>query len=533
MDASNISIARFSLRSLLAATLALSLGNNATLAADWNYTVKQDDNLIRIGQKFLEDPAHWEQVQKLNRIEDPYRLRPGSILNIPVGMLRYRPSKATLETIHGDVRWRQVGVPTWQAASDGQSMASGVEIETGQDSSALLRLVDSSTLLLSANSKLEIGKVSQFVGAPMGDTMVRLQRGLANITANPEKRANQKLKVLTPSAQAVVRGTHFRVAYGEDTTREETLSGLVEVSAGTSSVQVASQQGTLARQGEAPTQPVRLLDAPDVSALASHFEQLPLQFALPEQVGVASWVAEVAPDVQFRQILVSTTAIGSRLNLGELPDGSYALRLRAVDARGMQGQDALHRFTVNARPLAPTLQSPVAGALVRYAQPTLTWGKVPEATAYRVQVGQDRNFTSIVYDVRTEQPDWQPGNALPPSTLYWRVASIAQQRQGPWSALFPFAFKPGPGPIELGQNKPHVEANAVAIDLPAPPSGLVYQATLSPTEVLSPITARIRSTNGTIRLPRPQSGTWYLALRLLDPIDDVPGFSTVQKITVP
>ncbi len=56
---------------------------------------------------------------------------------------------------------------------------------------------------------------------------------------------------------------------------------------------------------------------------------------------------------------------------------------------------------------------------------------------------------------------------------------------------------------------------------------------LSPTAELHPILAQGRLSDDAIELPRPDGGTYYLGIRLIDRSDDTPGPLAVQKIEVP
>jgi len=491
--------------------------------------VQLNDTLTSISRRYLKDPKDWIAISKANSMRTPDHLLVGRVLHIPTYLLRYRSGQGVLVDVHGKVRWRAKGADFWLDARKGQTILSGSELETAQASSASLLLADNSEILIAANSYLKIDNLSQFVGELMLDSTLSLQRGQTIITANPTKRSFQRLKVLTPSAQAVVRGTKFRVAFDDHTMREETLDGLVDVSAAERTVAVAMQMGTLARQGEPPNTPVKLLGAPDISNYPLKFELLPQTLVLPMLAGAKTWVAELSSDVQFKNIIWSVNVQGSELTLPSLPNGKYALHLRAVDHNGLQGADALHLFSVENR---STLLSPAKGALVRFAQPTFSWTPVIGTSAYRLQISRNPEFSSLVYDVQSKQPTWQPENDLPGIPLYWRVASVFGQQQVAWSTNSYFTYKPGPLAVDLRQSMPRVDGTHVCLDLPIPSLGLLYEATLSSNEIGIPTLIRIRNSDGAIKLPRPPVGLWYFAVRLIDPIDDTPGYSSVQKVTV-
>lgn len=521
---------------LASALLALALAASAQGENPaWQYTVRPGDTLIDIAVRFLSQPRQWPAIKKSNRIADEHRLSPGTALRIPVKMLRREPAQATLEAMNGTVRWRAEAA-AWQDASAGQKLGSGSELETAENASALLRLADGSSLALAPGSRVLLDTLSLYAKGLMADTRVRLQRGQTEISANPEKRGNQHLQILTPSAQAVVRGTHFRVGFeaDTDTTREETLEGVVGVSAAGKSVAVAQAQGTLARAGEPPSRPVALLKAADLSGLPARFEQLPLRFPLPALAEARSWVGQIAPDEHFNRILLSKTASGPALVFSDLPNGDYVLRLRAVDGNGLQGLDAQHRFTVFARPFPPGLNAPGDGATVRAARPSFAWSTALGVERYHLQIASQPDFASPLHDVTLDRSTWLPATDLPAGKLYWRAASIeADNLQGPWSMPAAFTYRPGPGPADLGRSALQIESASIRLKLPPAPAGLTYEATISADAQLQPLLSRAQAADGTLELPRPDSGTYYLGVRLVDKSDDTPGPTAIQRIEVP
>lgn len=501
----------------------------------WLYSVRPGDTLISLGQRHLVDPQRWDVVQKLNRIADPHRIPPGTVLRIPAALLRSSPGHATLKTVHGGVRWREAD-GSWKTAATGQALPAGAELQTEALASATLELANGTQLRIHPGSTLVLDTLSLYGGGLMADTRVRLLRGQTEITDNPGRRAQQNLRVLTPSAQAVVRGTVFRVGVEDGLTREETLEGSVDVGASGKTVAVGPGFGTLAREGQAPVPPRALPRAPDVSALPARLEQLPLRFALPAARGEknATLWGQVSQDSSFDAILAERTSNAGVLSFADLPNGRYILRVRTLDALGLQGLEARHTFTVAARPFAPALQAPGRSATVRSPRPTLRWTSAVDAARYRVQASQSENFAQALLDQPVAQTEWLPTEDLPEGKLYWRVASItAQGEQGPWSAASPFSYKPAPGQPDLGQAALRYEADALLLDLPAPPPGHHYRVSVSSTAAMAPEDRQKDSFDGAVRLPRPSGGTQYLGVRLVDSQDGTAGPPMLQKIDVP
>ena len=523
-------------RWLRIAVLATALGS-AALRADeaptWRYTVKSGDNLINIAARYFARADQWPKVQKANNIADPNRILPGTVLRISPELLHKTPGEALLESVSGSVRWRMVD-GDWQTAENGQQLVAGSALETLDDASALLRLADGSKIVLAPNTQLSLDALTLYAGGLMADTRMRLQRGQTTVGANPEQRENQHLRIETPSAQAVVRGTHFRLGADDEVTREETLGGLVGVSGAGKAVRVPAGSGTIARAGEAPIEPVPLLTAADVSGLPKRFEHLPMRFPLPALSGATSWQGEVAQDESFDRILLAKSARGEMLTLADLPNSDYVLRLRAVDGNGLQGFDAAHRFTVFARPFPPGINTPGDATTVRDARAKFAWTNVLDIERYRVQVARTSDFAELLYDETLSGEAWQTPEELPPGQLHWRAASIAADgKQGPWSVPATFIYKPGPGAVDVGRSALQIESETLNLKLPPPPDGLGYEAVVSSDKQLESPLGQASADDGQLELPRPGVGTYYLGVRLVDRADNTPGPFAVQKIEIP
>jgi hypothetical protein len=61
---------------------------------------------------------------------------------------------------------------------------------------------------------------------------------------------------------------------------------------------------------------------------------------LPAQPGASGWRVQVARRRRFDQLLADVRSATPELRIADLPDGRYPMRLRAVDAHGLEGRDA-------------------------------------------------------------------------------------------------------------------------------------------------------------------------------------------------
>ena len=63
-------------------------GPAGTQGKDFIYEVERGDTLIGLATRFMTSTDGWHLLQTLNRVEDPYRLVPGTRIRIPT---RYGP----------------------------------------------------------------------------------------------------------------------------------------------------------------------------------------------------------------------------------------------------------------------------------------------------------------------------------------------------------------------------------------------------------------------------------------------------------
>ena len=97
------------------------------------HRVVAGDTLEMLAARFLGDRTHWAALQSHNRVDNPFQLRPGSVLEIPTHLLR--AATASVEFVQGDVRSSRslshladtanMGSATSQAVQKGQLLQEG------------------------------------------------------------------------------------------------------------------------------------------------------------------------------------------------------------------------------------------------------------------------------------------------------------------------------------------------------------------------------------------------------------------------
>lgn len=499
-----------------------------------HYVTRAGDTLIGLGKRYLADPDAWHEVQRINRIANPRRILPGTRLRIPADLLRATPGQVTAVQVDGDVQWHASHDAPWQTLQTGSVLQGAAVLRTGEQASVTLRLRNGTEVVLLPQSEMGLDRLLEYADGAMSDSRLKLLRGQTRILDNPQRQPNQNLRIITPGAQAVVRGTTFRVGYAEGATREGTLDGQVSLAAGGSEVLVAQGYGSLSPDGQPPLPPVRLLAAPELNALPERFERLPLRLAWPAQTGAQRWVAQVTPANQPGHILARKTVVTPTLAVADLPDGSYALGVSALDAQGLQGYAATRGFQVSARPFPPLLQTPGNKAVVRQPRPAFSWSPVRDVPDARLQICTREDCGAPLWNVTQAAHTWTPPTDLPAGQLFWRMASIdASGHQGPWSDVGRFTYKPAPGPVDLGQSAITFTPDAVQVSLPPPPDEQHYALKFLPAGDSMRGQASITSMDGRATFARPNGGNYTLAVSLVDNADSTEGPAAVRKIEVP
>lgn len=443
-----------SLRLILAFFLSLSLGFSAH-AADWLYLTVPGDTLIGIGKQYLKNPRDWPKIQAENNVAIPKRMPANVRLRIPVKLLKVTPASVTVTAVNGNVRFK--GADNRYQRLEASTLLNGGEtVLTGPRSSASYRFADGTVLTQQASSKLSFGRLAAYGKTGMVSTELNLESGRLEARASRQLSPAGGFRVRTPVAVAGLRGTGFRLNVAEDGKRmsNEVTEGAVGISAQGKAVNVAAGFGTYAEAGKPPAQPRALLAAPDLDGLAAKHLRLPLQISWPTQAGAVAWRVQVGTDASFATVLLDDVVNTPSINWGdELPDGDYALRVRAVDDAGLEGLDSTRAFTLDARPLPPLPLAPALGERLYQPQANFSWTAVPDARGYVLQMAPTPEFKNGLIERRLP-PVVQHQETLTEGEWHWRLASLDEAGQvHQFSPHRAFRIQPLPVPPAGGQSQ--------------------------------------------------------------------------------
>jgi len=519
---------------LALAALLCSLPLSSPLAAqEWVYTVRPGDNLWSVTERFAASMRYWKPLQELNQVRNPLHLQPGTRLRIPLAWLRRQPEAVRILALSGEVSVQPMG-GTPERLEQTAALRVGDRIRTGPKGSVSLEFADGSRLLMLPDSELVFDIIRAFGDTGMVDSRAHLERGRVATEVSPSRGPGSHFEISTPVAFSAVRGTELRVASGgtDDPTSTEVLTGQVAVTGSGQTTNVDAGFGTVVRAGEPPAPPRPLLPPPDLSALPMRLDRIPLRIDWPALSGAVRYRIQLAANPSFATLLIDTVVRAPRFLNTELPDGDYAIRVRGIDALGLEGKNATHTFTLDARPQPPFLVAPTHEATVREPRPEFRWTATAEVQAYRLQLATDADFADLVLD----QPDLggprqRVEQELPPGVYFWRVASVQEGEEGPFSDPSALEVRLIPGPPSLGEAT--LSKRTVVVRWRAGVPGQRYRYQLAEDPNFEHILVADEVAEPRIELRRPLPGSYFLRVQTVDVDGFVGPFGPAQQVEIP
>jgi hypothetical protein len=365
------------------ALLALRLGAAAADPAPLqDVVVKPGDTLWSIANRYLDDPARWDEILKHNRLptRDPTVALPGMTLRVPTRLIKAALRAAHLTYFVNDVRTRRSETAAWAPVALRMELRRGDGLRTGSDSRARVMLLDKELLNLESDSMAII--------KPGEDSDLVLRRGA--VFAG-------KARVVTASARVTPRSgeTRYYASVEPDlTTRVQVIRGTATVDAQGAAVDVRAGFETSVPPGMRPKAPVPARDLPLLEAKAYEFAS-----ALKSGGGIAAdptpappppepegdvesvrgdiqvlkigqpikaYHVQAAASLDFRKLLFDRTYDESERfapTEAGLAPGAYWWRVASVDLLGVEGRfHPAHYYTIGLK-RAETEDERMAGQL--------------------------------------------------------------------------------------------------------------------------------------------------------------------------
>ncbi len=525
-------------RVLLLFVLAGSVQTVAAADAgqDYLYRIVKGDTLIGLSDRLLNSPRDWPAVARHNRLPNPNYLVPGAVLRVPLPLLKTTLAVATVAQVQGDVKAAASPGATPSALALGATLAEGAQVITGKDGYVTLKLQDGSAVRVQTNTQMQVERQRSYPDVGILESVINVISGrLTSLVQRfrPEDGKQTRHSVKTPLANLAVRGTEFRVTMDPQSgeTRGEVLAGAVAVGADSPAggvKAVAAGFGSVVDANKTVSDPIRLLAAPNVGQLATLLERTLLRFPLPVLQGARTYRAQFARDEAFEVVVAEVVSAAPEIRVTNISDGSYYLRVRGVDARGLEGLDATHAFTLKARPEPPLTTQPAPKGKMRASAVTFQWAENTEASSYHLQIAKDAGFKSLVFESKGLKGAQSDPVKLAPGNYFWRVASLRKDGdRGPYGDAANFSLLPPPAQPE----PPVVSGNSIQFRWSGE-AGQKFQFELAQDEkFVKPILSRTLDQPG-FDLPRPGPGTYFLRIRATDPDGFVGPYSAPQTFTI-
>jgi hypothetical protein len=505
-------------------------------AQEWVYTARPGDTLWDIAEKYTLHLGYVGRLQRHNNIEDADTIKPGTRIRFPVEWLKKQPVPAIVLSVSGEAGLRKNRSDDSLALAAGERVTSGDEITVGPDSSVLLQFADGSEMTIRQNSLVVFDLLSQYGDTGMVDTRARLQRGRTESKVNKLSGEGSQFVIITPVATTSVRGTLYRVNADEeqDETRVEVLEGAVDADGSGETARIDQGYGSVTRQGMPPEPPRKLLQAPDLSAIPSKIDRVPVRLEWSELEGAASYRVEISSAADFNVLETDLTVDSAKVNGIVLEnDGDYFLRIRGIDDQSLEGINATRPFVLDARPEPPSLLSPGPDQVLRDGQVEFLWSKPLDIDAFRLELSTSESFDSPQMSLDlTDAPRLKLKEPLEPGKYFWRMVSFAEDgEQGPYGDTQSFSFVPPPPGPSL--EPPEVSDDQVTLRWRSDSPDQTYNIQVSQepefgTLMLDEIVADPQHVLSGLK-----GGTYYYRIATIDADGTMGPFTNVRELSVP
>ncbi|HFC53709.1 MAG TPA: LysM peptidoglycan-binding domain-containing protein, partial [Gammaproteobacteria bacterium] len=141
-------------RTALIAAILLCVPFSLLGEEELSYTVRPGDTLEKVIEEFGTEGVSVDELRRFNNLKSVRRIPPGTKIRFQLGWLKIKPLQAVAAAVSGEARVIRAGQEKTEEVQEGDGFKPGDVLETGADSSVLLKFGDGSRLLLQGNSAL-------------------------------------------------------------------------------------------------------------------------------------------------------------------------------------------------------------------------------------------------------------------------------------------------------------------------------------------------------------------------------------------
>ena len=322
--------------------------------------------------------------------------------------------QAQLDEKKGTVDKRLGLLGSWQLATIGDLFKESDGLKTGIESYANLGFTDGTKIIIDPNTTAVIRKSRIDRLNETSDTEITLQEGglLAKLSSVAAERSKYILNA--GSSQSELQTTNFYAeSDGDETVKLTNYDGIANVSASDVTITIRENEGTIVKEGQAPTPPVQLLDSPDLVWATNdtivYIEQVIFPFQFVD--GAESYVVQRSTSSNFDTDLEDIRVSNNTVLLSYLPIGNTYVRVQSVDRLGLRGPYSeptrIIRNIDNQPPPAfiDNLNGNILFTQINSA--TLTGATQPDARVLinnqRVELDKTGRFTKVLENLSADQ----------------------------------------------------------------------------------------------------------------------------------
>lgn len=495
--------------------------------------VVQNDNVINLCEKYLEEPSRWPEIARLNRLKNHDLIHPGQRLIIPVRYLKGLPVSGRVIFVKGDVTVRSDTNGQWKAVGVNDLISQGQILRTGPQSAVEIVFEDGTSFFQRPETTLEMNQSQRKSRDSLWQRFI-LRSGQILLKVRRSLGQESRIEIQTPAAVAVARGTDFRVAMDSNMSMtSEVLAGKVDVQAMKQTVVLDAGEGTRVKRGEPPLPPRKLLISPELLDALPLYRALPVNLRFSQVDGAKSYKVSLSADIEGKSLIREIRIHrGDAVNFTGLDDGVYYIHSLSLDELGIEGfPSEAQKMTVRVNPLPPFLQSPVDGSSFKGKTVSWQWLSVRGAVRYDLEISPDREFQRDVLRAQSSETSYQK-EFQDFGTYYFRIRSVAADHyEGLWSDTLSFNLIPPPPAPPL--EKPALDGKEIRIRWKDQGAQMSYRIQVAKDEqFLKPIL--IQTVNRPeMAMPRPsESGTYYVRTSTIDSDGYEGGFSAPQSFEI-
>ncbi len=498
---------------------------------DWRYTVKPGDNLWTVTERYLPNITYVKKLQTYNTVAEPHSITPGSILHIPLNWLKSKSSSAHIVVVEGEVVVHDSLLKQHKPLVGGEQLNINDEIKTGDNASAVIEFQDGSRVLLQSKTRLILKKLEHYPDANLIETQMYLERGRVKTEVPEKSKGKSVFKIKTPAASTAVRGTILRTETDavQQNMLVEVIKGSVAVTGSKAEKKVPAGYGIAVAKGQPPGDPVRLLSAPELQKPAVLIDRLSAMFVWKKLDGAIKYRVQVFNDGETPILVWNKLSDFSQINVPDLPDGHYTMIVRGIDTKGLEGEEAIHRYTMDARPEPPLPASPAENASIEAKGLQFGWSALDGVSGYHLQLSKQDDFQATLVDEVVQQVAYTNQLELQPGMYYWRVASQIAKEEGPFSDRQQFKIIP-PVPEAL---EPQGDDEHMIYRWQKGNPGLQYQMQVAQDAEFTDVVLDKTIAEPRLGLDRPAENRLYLRMRSIGGNGFAGNWSSAQYVDPP